>query len=71
MTVAGGSYAIAHFEIAVDQYAEAWNAVFGGWLPQSGYQPDDRPALEICRNDPEQHPEGKHIVDICVPVRPL
>ena len=45
--------------------------VFGGWLPESGYQPDDRLCYEIYQNDPKEHPEGIHIVDICVPVKPL
>ncbi len=71
MTVAGGRYAVARFEIDARQFGEAWNAVYGGWLPKSGYQPDDRPPLEICRNNPEEHPEHKHLVEICVPVRPL
>ncbi len=71
MKLPGGPYAVAHFEIRADQYGEAWNAVFGGWLPESGYQPDDRPCLELCHNNPDEHPEGKHIVDICVPVKPL
>ena len=29
------------------------------------------PCFEICHNDPKEHPEHKHIVDICVPVKPL
>jgi len=53
------------------RYEEAWNMVFGGWLPESGYQPDDRLCYEIYQNDPKEHPEGIHIVDICVPVKPL
>lgn len=71
MTLPGGKYAVAHFEINGDQYQEAWNMVFGGWLPESGYQPDDRPCFEICHNNPKEHPENKHVVDICVPVKPL
>lgn len=71
MTVPGGEYAVARFELLPDEYGEAWNAVCGEWLPQSGYQPDDRPALELYRNDPKEHPEGRCIVDICVPVKPL
>lgn len=71
MTIAGGSYAVAQFELNEDQYGEAWNYVYGEWLPGSGYQPDDRPSLEVYRNDPNEHPEHKHLVDICVPVRPL
>ena len=70
-TIPAGKYAIAHFEINPEQYGDAWNAVYGGWLPESGYQPDDRPCFELYLNDPETHPEGKHIVDIYAPVKPL
>ena len=71
MTLDAGDYAVGHFEINADQYTEAWNHVMGGWLPQSGYQPDDRMCFELNLNDPNKHPEGKHIVDICIPVKPL
>jgi AraC family transcriptional regulator len=70
-TIPGGTYAVAHFEVRPDQYGDAWNAVFGGWLPESGYQPADGPCFELYLNNPEQHPEGKHEFDICVPVKPL
>jgi AraC family transcriptional regulator len=71
MTIPGGKYAIGHFEIDEDGFENAWNAVFGEWLPGSGFQPDDRPAFELFLNDPNKHPEHKHIVDIHVPVKPL
>jgi AraC family transcriptional regulator len=71
MDLPGGDYAVAHFELDADQYQDAWNYVFGEWLPGSGYQPDDRPCFERCCNDPSSHPEHKHIVDICIPVKPL
>jgi AraC family transcriptional regulator len=70
-TIPAGKNAIAHFEIKSDQYADAWNAIYGGWLPESGYQPDDRPCFELYLNDAKDHPEGKCIVDIYVPVKPL
>jgi AraC family transcriptional regulator len=70
-TIPAGKYAIAHFEIREDQYRDAWNAIYGGWLPESGYQPDDRPCFELYLNDSRNHPEGKCIVDIYVPVKPL
>jgi len=69
--IPAGKYAVAHFEITPDQYQDAWNAVYGGWLPDSGYQPEDGPCYELYLNDPKQHPEAKHVVDICVPVKPL
>lgn len=69
--IPGGKYAVAHFELAAQEYQEAWNLVYGEWLPQSGFQPDDRPCYELYLNNPEEHPEHKHLVDICVPVKPL
>lgn len=71
MTIPGGLFAVAHVEINEDQYGEAWDKLMGEWFPESGYQPDDRMCYEVYLNDPEQHPKGKHIVDICEPVRPL
>ena len=71
MTIPGGKFAVARFVINGDEYEAAWNQVMGEWLPQSGYQPDDRLCYEIYPEDPEDHPEHKHTVDICVPVKPL
>ncbi len=71
MALDPGDYAVGHFEINEDEYTEAWNHLMGGWLPQSGYQPDDRTCFEMNLNDPSKHPENKHIVDICIPVKPL
>jgi AraC family transcriptional regulator len=69
--VPAGKNAVARFEIAVDQFGDAWNAVYGGWLPESGYQPDDRPCYELYLNNPQEHPQGKYILEIYVPVKPL
>jgi AraC family transcriptional regulator len=71
MTIPGGTFAVGHFEIAVEQFGDAWNALMGEWLPSSGYQPDDRMCYEVYLNDREKHPEKKFIVDICEPVKPL
>jgi len=71
MTIPGGKYAIGHFEILETEYEDAWNTLYGGWLPSSGFQPDDRPPFELYLNDPNEHPEHKHIVDIYLPVKPL
>ncbi len=67
-----GIYALARFEIRKpSEYGEAWEAVYRDWLPESGYQPDNKPTYEIYRNNPKEHPEGVQVVDICVPVKPL
>ena len=71
MIIPGGKFAVAHVEIDLTQYTEAWDRLIGDWLPRSGYQPDDRLCYELYLNDPESHPEKKHIVEICEPIRPL
>ena len=72
MDIEAGKYAVGHFELKdSSEYEDAWKMLFGHWLPESGYQCDDKPPYELYLNDPKQHPEGLHIVDICVPVKPL
>lgn len=71
MSLSAGTYAMARFELAGDEYEAAWEAVYGQWLPESGYQPVDKPAFELYLSGPDQHPEGKFVLDICVPVKPL
>jgi len=39
MAIPGGLFAVAHTEIAPDEFGQAWTALMGGWLPESGYQP--------------------------------
>jgi AraC family transcriptional regulator len=71
MTIPGGLFAVAHCEIDADEYGAAWDKLMGEWLPESGYQPDDRLCYEVYLNDPTTHPSRQHIVDICEPVKPL
>ena len=72
MKIDGGRFAVAGFELAgSEDYEPAWNRVFSEWLPESGFQPDDRLCYELYKNDPKDHPDGHHIVDICIPVKPL
>ncbi len=68
MTIPGGKFAVARFELKDNEYENAWNSVIGGWLPDSGYQFDNRLCYEIYHNNPKEHPEGKCIVDIVIPV---
>lgn len=61
-------YVVARFEVDATQFAQAWQWLYGQWFPQSGYQPDDKLCFEMY---PEEPRDGKFIVDICVPVKPL
>jgi AraC family transcriptional regulator len=69
MEVPAGTYAVGRFEVESHEFPEAWGWMYGTWLPQSGYQPDDGPCFEVY---PEEHKPGEKMkVDICVPVKPL
>ncbi|MDY0163415.1 AraC family transcriptional regulator [Desulfobotulus sp.] len=65
----GGPYAVCRFEIADMDFAKAWDEAFR-WFMEKGYACEDSPCLERYHNNPEEHPEGKWIVDICIPIKP-
>ena len=71
LTIPAGRYAFGRVEVTSDQFGQAWDAMCGTWLPDSGYEPADGLSFEICHNDHREHPEGKHIVDIVIPVKPM
>ena len=65
----GGKYAVMHAELTGPQeYGTAWNAVLE-WIEENNYDVDmSRPSYEVYLNNPEEHPEKHHIVDICMSV---
>jgi AraC family transcriptional regulator len=71
MKIAGGKYAMCRYEITEDQFTQAWNEIMSEWLPSSGYICDDRLPFDLYYNNAQEHPEKKHILDICIPVRPM
>ncbi len=71
LTIESGKYAFARFEIDKDGFEQAWKFVYGTWLPDSGFQPDDRPCFELYPSDKNKPGSDKFVVDICVPVKPL
>ncbi len=71
MEIPAGLCVLGHFELDETEFGAAWDWLCGTWMPESGYQPDDRLAYEWCLNDARQHPQGKFVVELCVPVKPL
>lgn len=69
--IPGGKYAVLRFRGTDRQIGEAWNSIYRDWLPQSGFQCDDRPCFELYTDEHQCHPDGSWECDICVPVRPL
>lgn len=71
MELAAGRHAVARVEIDPKDYEEAWRQFMAEWLPGSGYQPADGPCLELYRPDATSHPDGRHRVELCLPVKRL
>lgn len=67
MQLDAANYLIARFVLGPQDFQQAWDWVYGQWLPTSGYQPDDKPCFEMY---PEEPKDGKFTVEICVPVKP-
>ncbi|MFO7574406.1 MAG: GyrI-like domain-containing protein, partial [Bacteroidales bacterium] len=68
MELEAAKYVIARFELTGQEFQQAWDWLYGQWFPESGYQPDEKPCFEMY---PEEPKNGKFVVDICVPVKPL
>lgn len=68
-TITGGLYALYQFYDTPDKLANAYQAVFGDWIPQSDYVADDKISLEFSLNNPLDDIEGKCKVDLYVPIK--
>ena len=66
----GGKYVVMRVELTgSEEYTPAWEKVVE-WLMQNNLEIDlSRPSYEIYLNDPEQHPQKHHILDICMSVK--
>ncbi|MCP4110351.1 MAG: AraC family transcriptional regulator [Desulfobacteraceae bacterium] len=51
-TLSGGKYAVCRFLLKTDEFVPAWEWMFAVWLPNYGYELDDREMLE-------RYPGGK------------
>lgn len=69
MEIPAGKCAVGRFTIREQaDYAAVWDWLMGEWLPQSGWQPDDRPCYERYLSPPGA-PES--IVELVQPVKAL
>lgn len=70
--VPGGQYAVVSLvDASMEDCGEAWNNLFNVWLPSSGYQPGEGAYYINHLNDPEQHPQKLHTIEMYLPVKPL
>nr|WP_321498077.1 GyrI-like domain-containing protein [uncultured Methanolobus sp.] len=65
----GGKYVLLGVELTgPEEYAAAWEKIVE-WLIRNKLEIDmSRASYEVYLNDPQEHPKGHHIVDICMPV---
>lgn len=68
MEISAARYAVARFELTENDFQKAWEWLYGYWLPNNGFLPDDQPYFETF---PEEPKNGSFIVDFCVPVKPI
>lgn len=65
--VGGGIWAFCRFETGSDGFRKAWEESFQ-WLIESGYECRPLPCYEIYYNNGQEHPEGKWVFDIAIPL---
>ena len=66
----GGMYAVMHCELVnSEDFETAWQRVIA-WAGANGYQIDlARPSYEIYLNNPEEHPDKLHLINICLSIK--
>ena len=69
MQLPAGPYLVGQFELNPTQYGAAWAAVMAHMCEQ-GLPPGEGAPYESYKNEPSQHPQGKHLVHICIPLAP-
>lgn len=68
LEIPASEYVIGSFEILPNEYENAWKEVYD-FIQKEQLKPDKGVMYESYKNDPHTHPEGKHLVDICVAVK--
>lgn len=65
-----GKYVVMSCELdGPQEYSLAWEKV-SQWVQENNLEIDaSKPSYEIYLNDPSQHPQGHHLLDICMSVK--
>jgi AraC family transcriptional regulator len=67
-TIAGGSYGVFVHEGPYEGFSQTYDAIFKGWLPQSGRQLRDEPCFEVYLNSPQDAAPADLRTEIWVPL---
>ena len=71
ITLSGGEYAIFPVEHTSEALGKIWNEIFPVWLPNSGYQIDDRQIFERYKGAGIDITIELNACEICIPVKRL
>lgn len=68
-TLDGGDYAVALHKGPYDRVGKVYAALYGQWLPRSGYEMRDAPSREVYLNDPKNTLPAELLTEVYAPVR--
>lgn len=68
MKIPTGKFAVGSFVIDANEYADAWEAMME-YMKENNLMFLNGLMYESYKNDPSKHPQGKHLVDICVAIK--
>ncbi|RKE78526.1 GyrI-like domain-containing protein [Chryseobacterium sp. AG363] len=66
-TLEGGKYIVGSGEVTLDDFEQCWVSLFL-WMNENNYAMRRTFPYEIYHSNFKEHPEGKMIVDFCIPV---
>ncbi len=66
-TIEAGKFIVGSGEVTLDDFEKSWVALFL-WMKENGYSVRKAFPFEIYHTNFKEHPEGKMIVDFCIPV---
>lgn len=67
-TIKEGNYAVGKFEVGFSEFEKAWQSMMI-WIEENGYKVNaTRGSYEIYHNNFKNHPQGKSVIEICIPV---
>jgi AraC family transcriptional regulator len=69
MDLEGGLYASYRLVGPYALIAPTFQTLFGRWLPQSGYEPDHRPALELYHSPTSANAQSESVTELLIPIR--
>lgn len=64
-------YAVVHCRGDIQKEYRAWSYLYRIWLPSSGYQPTNEPAMEVYRRNPAATAWKTLDLDCYLPIKPL